>query len=282
MNSKLSNIKNIGWAVAIVVCLALLLVGLGFSAFTRHRGAMERPTVLLGAAAAERDAQAAAEKRAAEQAAQQDGGTVYLLGESGDAGQAYIDSLTFLVDSALIGLRDYGLLTDGTATMQVWGTAAGNVPATELAAYTIRYPGDGSEITPADAAMIAKPSRLVISLGTDSLRQTSESRFIADYEALIRGIQQASPDTQILVCTITSVTVNYGGNDGLDTASVNAANQWLARVCADTGVYLVDAASCVSDREGSLLTEYASSNGKTPNSAGLNQILLYLRTHALS
>ena len=106
MNSKLSNIKNIAWAIAIVLCLGILLVALGFGAFTRNRGEMQRPTVLLGNAAAERDA-AVAEAQAAEEAAQQTGGgTVYVLGESGDAGQAYVDSLTLLWYSALIGLRD--------------------------------------------------------------------------------------------------------------------------------------------------------------------------------
>ena len=283
MNGKLSNIKNTAWAIAIVVSLVLLLVALGFAAFTRHHGELERPTVLMGEAAEKRNA-ALAEKKAAEEKAEQAAGPgeVYLLGESGDAGQAYIDSLTFLCDSALIGLRDYGLLREGTATTQVWGSSAGNIPASQLGSFKIRFPGDGSEISPTDAAMIAKPSILVISLGTDGLADSSETQFISDFEALIRGVQEASPYTTVVVCTVTSVTISYSGSDGLDFTLVNRANEWLARICADTGAYLVDAASAVSDSNGSLLTEYASANGKTLNSAGLNQILMYLRNHALA
>ena len=283
MNGKLSNIKNTAWAIAIVVSLVLLLVALGFAAFTRHHGELERPTVLMGEAAEKRDA-ALAEKKAAEEKAEQAAGPgeVYLLGESGDAGQAYIDSLTFLCDSALIGLRDYGLLREGTATTQVWGSSAGNIPASQLGSFKIRFPGDGSEISPTDAAMIAKPSILVISLGTDGLADSSETQFISDFEALIRGVQEASPYTTVVDCTITSVTISYSGSDGLEFTLVNRANEWLARICADTGAYLVDAASAVSDSNGSLLTEYASANGKTLNSAGLNQILMYLRNHALA
>ena len=283
MNGKLSNIKNVAWAIAIVLCLALLLVALGFGAFTRNRGELQRPTVLMGEAAAKRDA-ALAEEKAAEEKVQQaaNPGQVYLLGESGDAGQPYIDSLTFLCDSALIGLRDYGLLREGTATTQVWGSSAGNIPASQLGSFKIRFPGDGSEISPVDAAMIAKPSILVISLGTDGLADSNETQFISDYEALIRGVQEASPYTTVVVCTITSVTISYSGSDGLEFTLVNRANEWLARICADTGAYLVDAASAVSDSNGSLLTEYASANGKTLNSAGLNQILMYLRTLALA
>lgn len=283
MNGKLSNIKNTAWAVAIVLCLVLLLVALGFGAFTRNRGELQRPTVLMGEAAAKRDAELAEKKAAEEKTQQQSGpGEVYLLGESGDAGQAYIDSLTFLCDSALIGLRDYGLLREGTATTQVWGSSAGNIPASQLGSFKIRFPGDGSEISPTDAAMIAKPSILVISLGTDGLADSNETQFISDFEELIRGVQEASPYTTVVVCTITSVTISYSGSDGLDFTLVNRANEWLARICADTGAYLVDAASAVSDSNGSLLTEYASANGKTLNSAGLNQILMYLRNHALA
>ena len=283
MNGKLSNIKNTAWAVAIVLCLVLLLVALGFGAFTRNRGELQRPTVLMGEAAAKRDAELAEKKAAEEKTQQQSGpGEVYLLGESGDAGQTYIDSLTFLCDSALIGLRDYGLLREGTATTQVWGSSAGNIPASQLGSFKIRFPGDGSEISPTDAAMIAKPSILVISLGTDGLADSNETQFISDFEELIRGVQEASPYTTVVVCTVTSVTISYSGSDGLDFTLVNRANEWLARICADTGAYLVDAASAVSDSNGSLLTEYASANGKTLNSAGLNQILMYLRNHALA
>ena len=281
MNSKLTNIKNIAWAVAIVLCLFSLLVGLGFAAFTRNRGELQRPTVLVGQAAAARDEAAALAEEAEKAAVAESDGQLHLLGASDDAGQGYIDSLTFLCDSALIGLRDYGLLSGGTATTQVWGSSAGNIPATTLADFLIRYPGDGSEISAADAAMIAKPGRLLLSLGTDSLRDTDRERFIADYEALIRSLRDASPDTVIAVSSITSVTISYSGNDGLDFTLVNQANEWLQQVCAETGVYFVDAARCVSDSNGSLLAEYASANGKTLNSAGLNQILQFLRTHVM-
>ena len=282
MNTKLSNIKNFAWAVAIVLSLAIVLVGLGFAAFTRNHGAIQRPTVLMGDAAAIAQQSAAAVEKADAQAQPEDPGTVYLLGESGDAGQSYIDSLTFLTDSALIGLRDYGLLTGGTGTAQVWSSASGSIPAAQIGSFTIRYPGDGSEISPADAAMIAKPKTLVISLGSDGLAQTNESAFIAAFDALIRDIQQASPDTTIIVCTLTGVTESYSGSDGLTNAMIAAANRWLSQVCADCEVYLTDAASSISDQNGALLSDYASANGKTPNSAGLTRILQYLRTHAVA
>ena len=132
-----------------------------------------------------------------------------------------------------------------------------------------------SDISPADVAAD-------LHLTQNSISRYENNQREADYETLIRGIQSASPDTAIIVCTITSVTISYSGSDGLEFTLVNEANEWLTQICADTGVFFADAASAVSDSNGSLLTEYASANGKTLNSAGLNQILTYLRNHAIA
>ena len=100
------------------------------------------------------------------------------------------------------------------------------------------------------------------------------------YKALINGIRRASPNTWILCLPLTSVTVDYNTADGLSAAKCNEANGWIKTVCEDTGAYYVDAVSAVQDVSGMLLQEYASADGRTLNSTGLNQILQYLRYHA--
>ena len=267
MYGKWAAIKNIVWALGIVVCLLALVVGLIFASAVKYDGSgqIQRPgeaaiatpvvNVPIG------------------------NGTLMSLGETGDGGQAYIDSLTFLCDSALIGLRDYGILSGGIATSQVWGSSAGNIPAATIADCTIKYPGDGSNIPASSAAMLTQPSTLVISLGCDSLADTNREDFITNYASLINAIRKASPGTKIICSSITSVITGYSGVDGLSVALVSSANEWIRQVCTDNGVYYVDAASAVCDASGTLFSEYASANGKTLNSAGLNEILLYLRTH---
>ena len=284
MQSKLSVLKNIAWAAAIALCLLAVLIAFIIAAFTRYGGEQQDGVLSLGgsAAQAEKDS-GGADATSGGSAAQAlpGSGTLNTLAESADGGQSYIDSLTFLCDSALIGLRDYGLLTAGTATSQVWGSAAGDIPAGELGSCLIKYPADGSEISPANAAMVAKPSILVISLGMDGLAETDQESFTAAYTKLVTDILAASPETRVICCSLSSVSAGYTGVEGITKDMVIAADEWIKQVCINTGAYFADAGSAVTEASGLLLTEYASANGKALNSSGLNKILEYLRSHAL-
>ncbi|MBR1457228.1 MAG: SGNH/GDSL hydrolase family protein [Oscillospiraceae bacterium] len=276
---KLNALKNMIWAGAIVLCLAALLVSLLFAIFTRYPGAKERGGVHLGEDRAAAAAKSEDGVDAGTGAAAEGDGTLRRLAETVDGGQAYVDSLTFLVDSTMIGLRDYGLLSGGNETTQVWASAAGNLPASGLAECVIRYPNDGSEIGAATAAMVARPARLVLCLGSDGLAQVEKESFIESYASLLRDIRANSPDTTLIVCSLPSVVPDYAGVDGLSSYLVGEANDWIRDVCEQTGAYYADCGSVVRDANGTLMSEYASANGKTLNSTGLNLVLSYLRTH---
>lgn len=275
MNGKLTAFKNIMWTLGILLCLLALLVGFLFAAFSKYDGSgqIAEPTARPQVPAQEEVPEDFPEDVFTVSAELQS------LTETADGGQDYIDSLTFLCDSALIGLRDYGLLSGGHTTSQVWGSEAGNIPAPTLADFTIKYPGDGSQITPAAAAMVTRPSILVLSLGVDSMANVKEEDFIAGYTALINSIRSASPDTKIVCCSLTGVTIDYAGADGLDTNKTNRTNDWIRTVCTDTGAYFADVGSAVTDSSGALYTEYAGVNGKALNMTGLAEVLNYLSTH---
>ncbi len=274
MKSKLTNIKNMIWAGSIVLCLLVLFVALIIAAASPYSGPMERGGVQLN-----QRADAPAQEETPEQ--EPVNSTVYKLAESADAGQRYIDSLTFLCDSPTIGLRDYALLSGGTATTQVWGSAAGNIPVRSFPDCRIRYAADGTDISPAEAAAKARPARLVILLGADGLDGMDEQTFVDNYVGLIQSIQEASPDTLIIVCSISSVTAGYKGTDGVNANVIRSVNEWIVTVCARTQVCYCDCASAVNDRAGWLDSDYASANGKALNSAGLQKLLEYLRTHSV-
>ena len=279
MRGKLNTIKNLAWILAIGVALLALLLGLLFAAFTRYDGEMERPQVQLGELKTETAGPAAT--TAPDAPAQVADGRLITLAETKDAGQGYIDSLTFLCDSATVGLRDYGILSGGLATTQVWGTQSGSLPVAELADCMIRYPGDGSQIRPADAAMVSKPAILVISVGQDGLASVDQQTFVQNYEALVQSIRAASPGTIIVCCSVTNLGPAYAGSDGLTRDGISWANDWIQQVCRDTGAYFCDVAGAMRDSTNVLDASYTSANGKTLNSAGLNTWLGYLRTHAV-
>ena len=280
MRGKLNTFKNLAWALAIGVALLALLLGLLFAAFSRYDGEMERPQVQLGGLAAE-SGESADASPVGDAPAQSATGQLITLAETRDAGESYIDSLTFLCDSATVGLRDYGLLREGLATKQVWGSQSGSLPAAQLADCLIRYPGDGSQISPADAAMVSKPEILVISVGQDGLAAVDQQRFVQNYEAMVLDIRAASPGTIIVCCSITNLGPSYSGGDGLTRDGISWANDWIQQVCRDTGAYFCDVSSAMRDRTNVLDANYTSANGKTLNSAGLNAWLAYIRTHAV-
>ena len=276
MQGKWNTYKNFGWALAIGVALFALLLGLLFTAFTRYGGELDRPKIQLGEVSA-----AVPEAGAVPEAdtVQDRTGRLVTLAGTADGGQGYIDSLTFLCDSATIGLRDYGILSGGIATTQVWGSNSGSLPIGTIPDALIKYPGDGSQINAIDAAMIAKPKILVISIGQDGLMGVDKETFIANYESLVMGIREKSPGTYIVCCSVTSVGANYAGADGLTRDAINWANDYIQEVCIDTGAYFCDVAHDMRDSTSVLDGSYAPSNGKTLNTAGLNAFLQYLRTH---
>ena len=262
MNSPLSIWKNIIWLVGLAICLVALLVG--FIA-----AALGNPGINL------EDSANLAESGAL--TADQATGQLYTVAESADGGQAYLDGLTFLVDSSLIGLRDYALV----GPSQVWGSSAGNIPADTLADPVIRLPANGTETSAAAAVSAMKPAVLIISLGMDSINDTDEATFIADYTSLVNSIRAQSPDTKIVLCSVCSVTGGYSGTDGMSNTVAQNVNAWIEAVCKNTGVYYMDLASAVCDSSGSLFNEYAGANGKMLNSTGLSKVLEYLRCHVV-
>ncbi len=276
MKSRITAIKNIAWALAIVLCLLAVFVGLLFAAFTRNKGEQFRGGVPLGAQSTSE------EKRKDSRPAPAGDGSLMTLPETKDAGEAYIDSLYFLVDSTTIGLRDYGLLTrNGAPTTHVWSTPTGVLAVADIDTCKIVYPNDGSIISAANAAMIDQPHILVVSLGNDGIANIDQFDFIQKYEKLITDLRAASPQTWILVLPLTSVTIDYSSNDGLSPAKCSEANAWIQALCKGTGVIYCDAVSAVQ-KDGVLLQEYANADGRTLNSAGISQILQYLRYHAVT
>lgn len=272
-NSRLANIKNVIWSVLIVISLASILVGLGIAVFNRYEGTdeftMELTTANVKADKEQPDASSELIGNAR--------GELHVLSEVPDAGEAYIDKITFLVDSTFIGFKNYSLVDES----KVWITKSGSLPVGSVSTALIVYPGDGSELSAANAAMVKRPEILFIGIGTDGLAETDEDTFITQYDALINDIRLASPDTLIVCSSLASIIEGYSGNDSLTVTMVSDANDWIKLVCRDTGAYYLDIAE-VLDESVQLLFRYASSNGKTLNTSGLNEVLMYLRTHALA
>lgn len=271
-SSTLTGIKNLIWSLGIIVCIAAVAAGTVFAVFRRNRAGVASVSDI----AALQHQEAGTSAIVLGQGSGNERGVLNLLERTPDAGNSYIERITFLIDSTFINLRQMFILEDD----QIWATKNGSMPMSGAGSALITFPSDGSQVTPADAAMVTRPEILMIGIGMDGLTKVDEQTFLINYETLINDIRSSSPDTKIICCGLASVISDYSGSDNITTTAVSDGNDWVQLVCRDTGAYYLDIGEelCESVQ---LLTRYAGSNGKTLNRNGLEAFLNYAKTHAI-
>lgn len=287
MNSKNNqNALYLVWAIAIVACLLVVLFSLLFASFTYGSGVdiTTAPPSAEGEGPAPDGPSAPAQEgdtpASAAPGPEIDTSSAALLGETEDAGQAYIDRLTFLGDSTTNGLKEYGVLSGGTATTQVWTPASGTLTLYLWNAASIVYPETGAEMTIADAVETKKPEYLVITLGVNGVAELEEDAFKIYYTDIINCVKEASPSTRIICNSIYPVENDYEHIDQISNEKINTANGWILDVAEATGTRYADSCSVLKAADGSLREELGNGDGLHLNADGYNAVLEYLRTHA--
>jgi len=277
MKNGLSGIKNLIWALAIFVSLLALLIGLVFSVATRYYGDRMDGTLVLGQGVTASKDQGPDNASAPDTQA----GSLMELPATQDNGIESVFNFTYLCDSTITGINDYSTSYGGNAAAQLWTDNGGGLAAANAATTQIVYPGDGSLVTPSNAAMVAQPKRLVIYIGGDDLASATEESFKAGYTQLINSLRSASSDTKIICCSIASVSSAYPSSDGLTKELVAQANGWIKDICVQNGTYFADLASLLNDADGYLKAEYVSPDGRTLGSAGIAKLVEYFRYHGV-
>lgn len=274
MKDKLSNFKNLLWAAAILLCLLAMLVGLIFSMSQKSQGERADGTITLGQI--ERSVK---QPKASDLAGLEGTARVLIpLPETPKGNLESVYDMTFLCDKTIMGIKTYASNYGDGIIPSIWTDDGAGLGAKNAAENNIVFV-DGSLITPSNAAMVTRPKTVVIYLGGDGLAGISEQEFIEGYTGLINSIRSASPSTNIVACSIGSISSNYQGGDGLTPQMIWYANQWIRRVCVDTGVYYADLASFLNDESGYLSDSYLMPDGRSIAALGIQLIIDYFRTH---
>lgn len=282
MNKGFATIKNLVWALAIFVSLAALLVGLSASMIVRGGFERQSGTMTLGKGVSRSDSGEIDIADELEQYSASSSASLKLLPSTQDAGLEYALGLTYITDSTLAGISDFAQSVNTGIVAQVWTDTGSGFPASSAARTDIIFPNDGSRISVGNAAMISKPKRVVIYIGTDNLYDTSSDAFISGYERMIKDLQSSSDSTQIICCGLASVTSSRNGStDGLNRELIAQANEWIKLICEDTGAFYADLPSVLNGKNGSLNEDYAMSDGKTLNAQGISQVIEYFRYHGV-
>lgn len=162
------------------------------------------------------------------------------------------DDIVFLGDSTTYGLKAYAMLSGGKETLNVWTPASGTLTLDHQSYATIVYPPDKSEITIREAAELAKPKAMVITLGVNGVSFMDEDSFIFEYSDLIKTIQEVSPETVIILQSIFPVGAQYEYIKSINNDKITAANEWIKSVAADFGLTYIDAYSKLVGEDGFL------------------------------
>jgi len=211
------------------------------------------------------------------------------LGETPDAGMKYIDRMVFFGESTTAHLRARGVLTGGTATKQVWSDASGTrMLSSRITSEPIVYPETDENLTVAEACAKAKPEYIVLCFGLNGISGfiQNKSSYVSAYNKLIRAIQEASPDTKIILQAVYPVTDGSGSQAfGTDVATLNehidTLNSWLPEIAAShENVRFANTASVLKNADGQLGASYNNGDGIHLTADAYRQVLDYLRTHA--
>ena len=203
-----------------------------------------------------------------------------LLPRTEDAGQSYIDNITFLCDSPFYWLKLYELLSDGFATTQIWTGPEGTMTLAYLRWYEILDPIDNVLRTIPEAVAAHKPPMILITVGINGVALLDEEGFKEEYIHLIDEIKNASPDTVIVLQSILPISPMYANWGMITNASITAANSWILEVAEICGLHYLDTFSVLVGDDGNIRPDLVRADGLHANEEGLKLALEYIRTHA--
>ncbi len=199
-----------------------------------------------------------------------------VLDETAHAGNGYLDNTVYIGDSITLYMHRYSSLSSDN----IYGI--GSITPKEAAQDTLVTLSDGTPATFAQAMGEHRPRRVVLTIGTNSMLMSSMD-YLTYFDQLIRDIQKASPDTQIIVQSTSPLTAKYEANmRSLTNRAINRANLLLCGLCLYDDVYFLNSAEALKDEHGQLDVQYDLGEGYGHiNAAAYAVWEEYLCTHAI-
>lgn len=213
------------------------------------------------------------------------------LEQSADAGQEYIDSFIFLGESTTYHLKSRGVLSKGTETKQVWGPKSGTLmldPTTSEC--RIVYPDTNEELEICEALKLKHPKYILLTFGLNGASGNiakGERYFKSCYKKLTDTVKDASPSTKIILQSCFPVAKNMDMRAySIDYLQLNkyidTLNEWTAEFALENGYGYLNTSEILKNEKGALRDDLQSGDGYHLTKSAYEEILLYIRTHALA
>ena len=202
-----------------------------------------------------------------------------ILAETEDMGQEYLDKMIFIGDSTTYGLGAFKVVP----FTQLWVPSSGTLTLSAQSYTEIDYYNeDGSKqsMLLKDAAALAQPEYIIITLGLNGISFMDEDEFKTEYIDLIHAIQEVSPDTKIICHSIYPVIDSIVSSD-IGNDRILRANGWILDIATETGTRYLNTHDALMDSTGNLKAEYNAGmgDGIHLNFDGLTAVTESVRTH---
>lgn len=188
----------------------------------------------------------------------------------------YFDDTVFVGDSITYGMASYGYLSFDHVFAKVGlhqGTAL-----TSRCVYTSRT----QSYTIADALEMAKPGKVIVTIGINAIYSYKEDSFYNNYRSLLDKIKAATPDSKIIIQSIFPVTQQWAINNGKPNCNqyIAYANQKLAEIAKEYECYFLYTYEKLTDENGFLQSQY-SGDGIHLSKDGYTAVFDYILTHPI-
>lgn len=193
-----------------------------------------------------------------------------------DAGQEYTDVVYFLGDSTTLhfwkgGIDRSHLLVPESGTLML---------GSDILSIKISNKVTGKEVTFCEAAEEIKPKILIITVGVNGAANFTEKSYKTYYKKLINGIKDASPNTKIILQSVFPVTSEYSAS-AITNEAIDKLNDWVKEIAVDCSLHYLDTQSILKNANGAMIEEYSEGDGVHMKSNAYDEIIKYIRTHAL-
>lgn len=196
--------------------------------------------------------------------------TVLAFKKNAKAG--YMNNCYFLGDSRTVAMVSYGFISDSNALAQV-GISHTSVESTTFTQ------NSGKQYTLRQYLSSVKAPVIYIGYGVNGMNGISEERYEKTYTELIDHIIDMSPDSKIVLMSIWPVDDNGTYRGSVKNEWIDKYNDFLLALAEYKGLYYLDVASELKDKNGQIKSEYDSGDGLHYRASAYNVILDYIIHH---
>ena len=188
----------------------------------------------------------------------------------------YFYDTVFVGDSISYGIASYRYLSFDHVFAKI-----GLHQGTALSASCV-YTSKTQSYTIFEALKMAKPGKVIVTLGINAIYNYKQDSFYNQYEELINKIKAATPDSKIIIQSIFPVAQYWANNMGKPDYNkyIAYANQKLYTLAEKNDCYFLYTYEKLTDENGYLLQQY-SGDGIHLSRDGYTAVFDYILSHPI-